>query len=356
MSEHTIRKHAPLLDWRGGGWVLAASGVVVLALLGWAFSGVFLGTPRVGDGRHPESYGFDLDLSPSLAPHLAASGNPRDFLRPLDGPELLRASEVPAYNESHRMRAVVPSDQVVGIVLGSEARAWPVPLLNVHELVHDTVGGIPVCVTWSPLTRSAVILDRRIDGRERHFALSGLLLAGNLLFYDTTEVPSRSLWSQLAFGPVSGPAQAAGERFDPLPGVALCSWESWSATHPESTVALAPNSDKKMIKDTSYARWYAQRALPPGVTSSDPMGWKAPILAYRRTGVGASPWLVAPLPAGTGTAGFAREVPATLGHDLDAMVGVSGALIPGDTGAWQTIPSCAGCWDVFHPVASQSVR
>ncbi len=355
-GDGTASRRAQSLDWRGGGWVLAASGLVILSLMAWALSGVVMGTPRIGDGRHPESYGFDLDLPSTLAPHLAASGNPRDFLRPLDAPASLPASEVPAYNESHRMRAVVPSDQVVGIVLGSEARAWPVPLLNVHEVVHDTVAGIPVCVTWSPLTRSAVVIDRRISGRERRFALSGLLLAGSMLLYDTSEAPPRSLWSPLAFGAVSGPAQSAGEAFQPLPGVALCSWETWSTAHPESTVALAPESDKKMIKDTSYVRWYAQRALPPGVSSDDPMAWKAPILAYRGAGHADAPWLVQSLPAGTGAAGFTREVPLTIDLDLDALVGASGALLAGDAAAWQTVPACRGAWEVFHPVASQSVR
>ncbi len=343
------------LDWRGGGWVLAASGLVVLLLVGWAMSGIFVGTPRIGDGRRPASYGFDLDLPPALAPHLAASGTPRDFLRPLANPASIPASEVQGYNASNRMRAVVPADQVVGIVVGDEARAWPVPLLNVHEVVHDSIAGVPICVTWSPLTRSAVVFDRRIAGRERTFALSGLVLAGNMLLYDATEVPARSLWSQLAFRAVSGPAAAAGESFTPLPGVALCSWEAWTAAHPNSVVAIAPPEDRKLIKDTSYTRWYTQHELPPGVTDDDPLRWKAPVLAFRRVHDVLAEWHVEDLPAPGLAAGFVPETPRRLSELLPALVGPSGAVAIQDASAWTAIPSCRGAWDVFHPVASQSV-
>lgn len=351
------------LDFRSGGWVLLASGVVALGLVAFALSGVFFGAPRVGDGRHPESYGFAIDLPDALAPGLAASGNPRDFLPPLHDPATIPASEVDTWNESHRMRVVVSADAVVGLTVNGESRAWPVPLLNVHEIVHDSIGGIPICITWSPLTRTAVAFDRRIAGRERRFALSGLLCFGTMLMYDATEQPAQSLWSPVAFRAVSGPAQQAGEALVPLPGLALCSWQAWEAAHPDSTVALAPASDKQRIKETSYARWYGQRALPAGVTSEDPLRWKHPIVAIRTAADSASPWLEVQLPEGSSAAGFVAETPLS-----QAGSGVSAETIPPALASpngfiimerpldWLVIPSCEGAWRAFHSVASQSDR
>jgi len=39
-------------------------------------------------------------------------------------------------------------DRVLGIFANGEAKAYPVRILNWHELVNDAVGGRPVLVTW----------------------------------------------------------------------------------------------------------------------------------------------------------------------------------------------------------------
>ena len=335
------------LDWRGGGWVLAASGSVVAMLLAFAFSGTIAGTPRIGDGRDPTTYGFALNLPDRLLPFLAASGNPRDFLVSLDNPASIAGDEVAAWNERHRMRAVVSSDLVVGISIGGEERAWPVPMLNVHELVHDTVAGMAVCVAWSPLTRSVVVFDRRIRDRERTFALSGLLLAGNMLFYDRTESPTASLWSQLEFGAVTGPQAAANDQFTPLPGVALCSWAAWFEAHPRTRVVLAPIDDKQRIKETSYDRWYNIAALPPGAVADATSAYDAKTFAIAFKFPGSSDWTLGLLPTHDHTAGFKRELEGgwTLnGQPIDAAISQTGFL-PGST-LEQTaiIPVTLGGW------------
>ena len=37
---------------------------------------------------------------------------------------------------------------VVGVEIGGDSRAYPVPTLSRHEIVNDRVGGIPIAVTW----------------------------------------------------------------------------------------------------------------------------------------------------------------------------------------------------------------
>jgi hypothetical protein len=44
--------------------------------------------------------------------------------------------------------ALRPDETVIGIVLGSEAHAYPVANLSVHEIANDRVGGRPIAVTW----------------------------------------------------------------------------------------------------------------------------------------------------------------------------------------------------------------
>ena len=43
---------------------------------------------------------------------------------------------------------MAPSEQVIGLSINGDHRAYSIPLLSRHEIVNDTVGGKPVAVTW----------------------------------------------------------------------------------------------------------------------------------------------------------------------------------------------------------------
>ena len=66
---------------------------------------------------------------------------PKDAIPAIRNPKPLL---VPA-NEVKRVR---DADQVLALSLGGESRAYPIPFLSWHEIVNDTVGGVPVAVTW----------------------------------------------------------------------------------------------------------------------------------------------------------------------------------------------------------------
>ncbi len=39
-------------------------------------------------------------------------------------------------------------DYVLGVVINGDARAYDINILTLHEMVNDTVGGVPILVTW----------------------------------------------------------------------------------------------------------------------------------------------------------------------------------------------------------------
>ena len=41
-----------------------------------------------------------------------------------------------------------PDEQVIGLSVNGDRRAYSVPTLSRHEIVNDTVGGEPVAITW----------------------------------------------------------------------------------------------------------------------------------------------------------------------------------------------------------------
>jgi hypothetical protein len=147
------------------------------------------------------------------------------------------------------------------VVVNGAARAYPLAVLNGHEVVNDVLGGVPIAVTFSPLTDSVMVFDRRIAGEERLFRVSGLLWNSNLVMYDVPADPARragaaaSLWSQLGMRAIAGPAARGPVRLEPLPDVNIASWRMWLAAHPDTTVILPEPQTVKRYKEISYARY-----------------------------------------------------------------------------------------------------
>ena len=64
----------------------------------------------------------------------------RDQIPAILDPQFLDAGEaIEAYNEH---------EQVLGLSIDGDHRAYPIPYLSAHEIVNDVVGGKPVAVTW----------------------------------------------------------------------------------------------------------------------------------------------------------------------------------------------------------------
>ena len=134
-----------LLTFRSGGWLIALTLLVCATLITWALAPAILrlGKPLLGDGKTPESYGFDL-ANLQVPRHLIVPGmRHRDMVVPIDAPVILDTEEI-ALN-THDL---VNGDRVIGVVVNGEARAYPITVLNVHEIIHDTLGGRPIAVTW----------------------------------------------------------------------------------------------------------------------------------------------------------------------------------------------------------------
>jgi hypothetical protein len=245
--------------------VIAIAVAVSLGVALFAFWGPLQGMKApVGDGRNPDTYGFDLSNLNVPRELLVGSGQPRDFLKPLNDPQVIAGSEIAPRNAAERQKYAVSTDRVVGIIVGSEQRAYPLQLLNVHEVVHDTLGGVPIAVTYSPLCDSAVVFDRRVNGRTLRFGVSGLLLNNNLVMYDAppdpvgTESVSSSLWSQLAFRAIAGPAASQNAKLTIMPGTQICTWAAWLLLHPDTTVALPADNDRRRMKGMDYERYWIE--------------------------------------------------------------------------------------------------
>jgi len=293
---------------RDGGWIILIAFLPALAVAAWGLSGIFArgGERRLGDGNSVESYGFDLSNLLIRRDLIAALTSSRDDIPALTTPAMMRGGDVAALNEEIRGKYLVSADRVIGVTINGESRAYPLRMLDWHEVVNDVVGGEPVAITYSPWTDSVAVFDRVVDGRVVEFAPSGLLYNANLLMYirgdgapGTAEVEEspvadhppgdESLWSQMEARAVSGAHAAAGRTLTRLP-VTLCRWDDWFAARPD-TLVLARNPMPEFAERYDhrvYGPYFSQgriyRETPVSPRADDGRPPMTPIVVLRAGG------------------------------------------------------------------------
>ncbi len=271
-----------MLTFASGGWVLVGAGVLSVALIVWALAGAFnrQGLPLIGDGRRVASYRFDLSTCLVPPDEIVAAGMRKDALAALIDPPVIPGTEVALINARERGKYLVSTDRVIGVTRNGESRAYPLQIMNCHEIVNDTLGGVEIAVTYNPLCDSVVVLERKVGGEEDgggdtlEFGVSGLLYNSNLLMYDRRpEAIGESLWSQLQARAIAGPAAEARTTLRRIE-VSLVSWVDWLEDHPQTTVL---KRDPRMIKryqqvSGPYESYFISRHLKFPVNPPPPAG------------------------------------------------------------------------------------
>ncbi len=252
-----------LLTFRAGGWPLLLSLVLVLGAVTWRVLDMRTGhgSRAVGDGRHTASYGFDLSACLIPRDQIVPSGLPKDGLPTLNDPPMMSVAELDEMNRQKRAKYLVPGDRVIGVAINGQARAYPVRVLTWHEVVNDTLGGVPIAVTYHPLCDSAVVFDRRVNGETLTFGFSGLLYNSNLLMFDRRDNPAdESLWSQLQWRAVAGPAAASDATLTVLPAL-MVRLDDWRQRHPTTQVLAPEPAYLDRYKRDPYVSYYGSDAL-----------------------------------------------------------------------------------------------
>ena len=134
---------------------------------------------------------------------IMSGGPPKDGIPSIDDPKFAPVSEV---------TDLADTEPVIGVTVNGEARAYPLGILTRHEIVNDTIGGVPVTVTYCPLCNSSIVFDRRVDGQVLDFGTTGKLRNSDLVMYDRQ---TESWWQQFSGQAIVG--KMTGKTLKMLP-------------------------------------------------------------------------------------------------------------------------------------------
>jgi hypothetical protein len=166
---------------------------------------------------------------------LLSGGPPRDVIPSIDEPKFISPDEAAQW--------LADNEPVISLEINGDARAYPLQILTWHEIVNDTVGDVPVIVTFCPLCNSAIVFDRTLNGEVYEFGTSGLLRNSDLVMYDRT---TESLWQQLTGEVIVG--DLVGEQLTFLPA-SIVGFADFRSAHPDGVV---------LSRDTGFRRAYGR--------------------------------------------------------------------------------------------------
>ncbi|HVS94886.1 MAG TPA: DUF3179 domain-containing (seleno)protein [Puia sp.] len=153
---------------------------------------------------------------------------------------------------------------VIGVVAGDEARAYPIQLIGYHHQVRDTVGGIPVMITYCTVCRTGRVYSPTVKGHLEDFRLVGMDHF-NAMFEDAA---TGSWWQQATGESVAGPL--TGTRLAELTSTQV-SLREWLYEHPDSKV-LQPDTVFK--KDYADLADYDIGTIKGSLEKRDSGSWK----------------------------------------------------------------------------------
>jgi hypothetical protein len=153
---------------------------------------------------------------------IQSGGPPKDGIPPVDDPQF------DSVGESNKW--LNPREPVVVVSIDGETKAYPIQILTWHEIVNDSIAGVPISVTFCPLCNATIVFDRRVQGEVLDFGTTGRLRKSDLVMYDRQ---SESWWQQFTGEAIVG--EKVGTVLDRLPA-SIVAYEDFRDAYPDARV------------------------------------------------------------------------------------------------------------------------
>lgn len=199
----------------------------------------------------------------------------KDGIPALTNPTLVSADEA----------TYLTSDELIfGVEIHGDVRAYPLRMLDWHEMFNDVIGGVPVSLAYCTLCASGILFETTVAGRAQPFVFgsSGFLYRSNKLMYDKQ---THSLWNQFTGRPVAGALTGSGIALKTRP-VVITSWADWLAEHPETRVlSINTGHRRDYSPGRPYGSYFASEDLMfPAFVGDTQLKPKSYVFALRSSG------------------------------------------------------------------------
>ena len=165
--------------------------------------------------------GFSVTDALIPVDEIHSGGPPRDGIPAIDRPRFVNADAADFLEEN---------DRVLGVTRNGVSKAYPVNILNWHEIVNDRFAGEPVVITFCPLCGTGIAYLATTGDQVLDFGVSGLLYNSDMLLYDRQ---TQSLWSQIRRQAISGSMK--GVKLQAIP-LMHTRWADWKQRFPATLV------------------------------------------------------------------------------------------------------------------------
>lgn len=181
--------------------------------------------------------GFDLSNADIPPQQILHGGPPRDGIPAIDKPEFIRAQQA---------QHLQPTARILGLAIDGLAKAYPINIMNWHEIVNDAFDSKAVVISYCPLCGTGLaFLSPNQEGKSS-FGVSGLLYQSDVLMYDRETF---SLWSQILAKAISGPLK--GQKLHAL-ALHHTSWKDWQKRYPNTLVLSQRTGSKRNYAHNPY--------------------------------------------------------------------------------------------------------
>ncbi|UTV29474.1 DUF3179 domain-containing protein [Photobacterium atrarenae] len=211
---------------------------------------------------------FILDNLTIPASQILSGGPGKDGIPAILKPRFVAASQA---------RFLSPDDVILGLSMGGVSKAYPIKILNWHEIVNDKIKGRSFIVSYCPLCGSGMAFLSKQQGRTLTFGVSGLLYNSDVLMYDHQ---TESLWSQIRGKAISGSLSGRSLQQYPL---TLTRWQAWREAHPATLVLSTQTGYVRNYQQDPYAGYARSPRLYFPVANQAPASYptKETVLGYK---------------------------------------------------------------------------
>ncbi len=172
---------------------------------------------------------------------LLDGGPPKNGIPSIDNPQF----------DTAQTTVFSANETVIGVEINGEAVAYPFGIMNWHEIVNDTVGGVNITVSYCPLCDTIVTFERG----SKTYGVSGKLYQSCLVMYDRA---NDTLYAQpWAIGIIGQDVNRSLKR---IPAIKT-TLGAWLAAHPNSKILSTDTGYKRDYFNYPYGSYYTDKML-----------------------------------------------------------------------------------------------